>query len=295
MINILLLNWNSAELVSNSLNKFTKSSDPNFRVILINNFSSPNDLIRIREIHKQFNAYFEIFLVENESNIGYAGGNNSGLTFLEENNLSGDILILNPDILISENTILEMKKSLSEGIGIVTVRVVNTQNKVLFDAIKLNGFNQRYLVTPKAQIETDYSQGACLLIKRNVIDQIGLFDERFFLYWEEVDFSLRVKKLGMKLIAITTTDVIRLNNEIRRQPLAFYYSVRNAKLIRSKHPDQFTYIQYIVYVVYMLMLSLKFLPRITLFSLVLKNIIAALNDSKANKYNKKKVALKTSI
>jgi GT2 family glycosyltransferase len=284
MINILLLNWNSAELVSNSLNKLTKSSDPNFRVILINNFSSPTDLYRVREICKYFSSYFDLFLVENETNIGYAGGNNKGLEYLDENKLSGDILILNPDILVSENTISEMRKGLREGIGIVTARVVNPKNKILFDAIKLLGFQQKYLITPYHEIETEYSQGACLLIKRDIIDKIGLFDERFFLYWEEVDFSLRVRKIGARLIATTSTQVVRLNNETTRQPQAFYYSVRNALLIKSKHPDFFNKLDYLIYLLYMLLLTIKFLPNFKIFALTIRNIFSAINDSHKSKY-----------
>ena len=285
MINILILNWNSTELVLQSLNQLTKSTYPKFRVLLINNFSSTNDLFRIREIHKQFIKYFDIFLIENEKNIGYAGGNNKGLKFLDENNLTGDILILNPDILISENTISEMKRKLKAGIGIVTVRIVNEQKKIIFDAIKLKGFIEKYLITTKDEIETDYSQGACLLIKRNTIDQIGLFDERFFLYWEEVDFSLRVRKNGERLIATTSTQAVRIKNEINRQPQAFYYSVRNALLIKSKHADFFSRFDYWIYILYMLLLTIKFLPNFKIFRLTISNIYWAIKDSQNNKYS----------
>ncbi|MEI7525264.1 MAG: glycosyltransferase family 2 protein [Mariniphaga sp.] len=284
MINIFLLNWNSTELVLKSLSQLTKSTYSKFRVILINNFYSETDLQRIREIHYQFVASFEIFLVENESNLGYAGGNNKGLKFLEENNLSGDILILNPDILISENTIFEMERRLVDGVGIVTVRMVNQQNKVILDAIKLNGFIQHYVITQRDQIETEYAQGACLLIKRRTIENLGFFDERFFLYWEEVDFSLRVRKYGEQLISITTTQVVRLKNDLIRQPPAFYYSVRNALLIKSKHPDHFNRLDYLIYINYMLILSLKFITNFKILTLTLRNIYFAIKDSRNEIY-----------
>ena len=285
MINILLLNWNSTELVVNSLSQLTKSTYSKFRVILINNFYSEPDLYRIREIHRQFIACFEIFLVENEINLGYAGGNNKGLRFLQENNLYGDILILNPDILISENTILEMKRGLTDGVGIVTTRVVNQQNKILFDAIKLKGFIQQYLITQKDKIETEYSQGSCLLINRKIVEKIGLFDDRFFLYWEEVDFSLRVRKQGLRLISTTSTQVIRCHNDITRQPRAFYYSIRNAKLIRSIHNTQFSTISYFIYIVYMLLLTIKFLPNYKIFRRTITYIFYGLIDSIENNYD----------
>ncbi len=287
MINILLLNWKSSELVRKNLNRLVQSEYRNIRVILINNYSTQTDLINLREIHSFYSQKLEIYLVENNSNLGYAGGNNSGLNFLLNNNFTGDLLILNPDILISKNTIYEMKSALITDVGIVTVRTMNLSHKILFDAIRLNGFMQSFIITTKESIESDYSQGACLLIKREIINEIGLFDERFFLYWEEVDFSLRVKSLGMKLVAITTTSVVRLKNEVVRQPMAFYYSVRNARLIKSKHPDHFTSMQYLLYIVYMTGLSLKFLPRIKLFYRVIGNILAGIRDSQVHKYSGK--------
>ncbi len=287
MINILLLNWKSFELVRVNLHRLVLSEDRKFRVILINNYSDQAELLKIKELVLFFSQKLEIYLVENITNLGYAGGNNSGLNFLSKNNFTGDLLILNPDILISKNTIYEMRKALTKDVGIVTVRTKNSNHKILFDAIKLKGYMQSFIITSKESIESDYSQGACLLIKREVINQIGLFDERFFLYWEEVDFSMRVKKLGMKLIAISTTCVIRLNNEIKRQPLAFYYSVRNAKLIKSKHPDHFSNIQYLIYIGYIIGLSLKFLPRIKIFFLVFGNILTGIKDSQVHKYSGK--------
>ncbi len=132
------------------------------------------------------------------------------------NNLSGHILIINPDIIISRNTICEMGKVLTDEVGIVSVRTVNTDGKILFDAIKLKGLLQKNIMSNKETIETDYSQGSCMLINRKVVNEIGLFDERFFIYWEEVDFSLRTRKLKAKLISITTSHIIKSNNSLSR-------------------------------------------------------------------------------
>jgi GT2 family glycosyltransferase len=167
-------------------------------------------------------------------------------------------------------------------VGIVTARTISPAGIILFDAIKLNGFFQKNIITNKEQIETDYSQGSCLLINRDMINKTGLFDERFFLYWEEVDFSIRVRESGWKLISITTTSVIRNRNNITTQPLAFYYSIRNARLIREKHLNFFSGSSYVLYLVKMFFLMGKFifLPKI-LFSVVL-NYFSAIHDS----YNK---------
>lgn len=284
MINIFILNWESVTSVCQCINSILKSSDKEFRIILINNFSSDSDLDEIRRLYFLLKNTIDIHLVENVKNLGYAGGNNQGLHFLNKNNLSGDILIVNPDVLISENTIAEMRKALVSGVGIISVRTLDIEGKVLFDAIKLNGFFQKSIFTTHKNIITDYAQGSCLLINRELIDEIGLFDERFFLYWEEVDLSIRMKKKGVQLFSITTTQIIKNTNDFSRHPAAFYYSIRNARLIMKNHPDVFSNIAYVSYLFKMFLLTFSYLNRPTLFHKITCSYFLGIRDSILNKY-----------
>lgn len=289
-INILILNWNSAESTQQCLNSIACSDDKEFRVILIDNFSTKKEIMNIRDIYENFKDKLDIYLVENHSNLGYAGGNNQGLNYLIQRNLPGDLLIINPDILIRKNTISEMKKALTNDVGIVTVRTLNPQGKILYDAIQLKGFFQHNVITNQNIITTDFSQGSCLLIKRDIIDKIGLFDERFFLYWEEVDFSLRVKAQGYKLISITTTDITKNNNSESRQPDAFYYSIRNSKLIKDKHGAVFfTNSAHRYYLLKMFFLAFKFVFKPRLFLMVIANYFYAVHDSFLDIYYSKPI------
>lgn len=289
IINILILNWNCAEDTKDCLNSIISSCDKMFRVILINNFSTISDLAKIQKIYNDLKGKIEIRLIENNMNQGYAGGNNTGFMFLKTNNLSGDILVLNPDVLISENTISEMKKAMTSKVGIVTVRTLNSDGKILFDAKRLRGFFQENIITEQLIITTDYSQGSCMLIKREILDNIGFFDERFFLYWEEVDFSLRVKKLGENLISITSTKIIKKNNSNTGQPGVFYYSIRNARLIMDKHPDIFSNRSYFCYLLRIFLLSGKYISKPRLLISVLSNYFSALHDSYYKIYYEKKI------
>ena len=287
MLNIFILNWDSAVSVQKCITNVLKSDDKNFRIILINNFSTGSDLIEIRNIYDTLKEIVEIYLIENNENLGYAGGNNSGLNFLFSKNLTGNILILNPDILISKNTISEMKKALEGNVGIVTVRTINTKGEILFDAIHLKGFFQYNVISNQEVISTDYSQGSCMLIKREIIEQIGLFDERFYLYWEELDFSLRVKRLGNQLISTTKTFITKNTNCDSRQPAAFYYSVRNAKLLKEKHGAIFTNSAYFSYLFRMFLITFKFAFKPQLYLKVILNYFSAIHDSFLNKYYSK--------
>lgn len=283
-INILIVNWCSAKTVRDCIQAILLSDEREFRIFIINNFSSIDDLKEIKSVYNYYSEFTDIELLENNANFGYAKGNNVGLRFIEDNQIEGDILILNPDVRITENTISELKRNLTKGIGIVTPRTRNANGVILYDAMKLYGFLQLIIITNNKFIDTQYSQGSCLLINRETMRQVGVFDERFFLYWEEVDFSLRVKNAGKRLVAVTTTHVLRNSNCLSRQPLSFYYSLRNAKLLRSKHGENFSFVAYWIYVFYIFVLLMKYVSTPKLFAECFLNCCYGLMDSWRGKY-----------
>lgn len=283
-INILIVNWCSAKTVSECIQAILLSDDKEYRIFIINNFSSTEDLNEIHSVYSYYKEFADIQLLENDANFGYAKGNNVGLRFIEDNQIEGDILILNPDVKISKNTISELKSNLTSDIGIITPRTYNSNGVLLYDAMRLVGFIQSRIITTNKLINTDYSQGSCLFIDRDTIRRVGLFDERFFLYWEEVDFSLRVRNAGKRLVAVTTTQIWRSSNCLSRQPLSFYYSLRNAKLLRSKHGASFSLVAYWVYVFYIFILAMKFVSKPRLFAECFWNCCYGLMDSWRGKY-----------
>jgi GT2 family glycosyltransferase len=284
MLNIFILNYDSVTEIEDCLKSISASDFKDFRVILINNYSSVTDLINIRNVFSKWKEVIIIYLIENENNLGYAGGNNSGLKFLKDKDLDGDILILNSDIIVFENTISEMVKAINNGLGIITARTLNQDGDILFDAIKLKGFSQKYITSDKRIIETDYSQGSCMLITRNDAVETGLFDERFFMYWEEVDLSLRLRASGKNLITVTTAKICKKRNNEFREPLVIYYSVRNARLILKKHPDQFSFVSYLSYLIKIFFLLFKFLLKPRIFYTAFKNFFQGIIDSKNIRY-----------
>jgi GT2 family glycosyltransferase len=286
-LNILILNFNSTGAAGNCISSILASDKGIFRIILINNYSTDEDLNEIRSLRDNLRNKINIILVEIEKNLGYSGGNNAGIRYLIDNNIQGDILIMNPDVIVSADTITQMRKAMSSDTGIVTVRTKDTNGKVMFDAIKLNGFFQRRIITSSDIIATDYSQGSCMLIKRDVIDLVGMFDERFFLYWEEVDFSMRVRKAGLKLVSVTTGSIMRNRNSDSIQAGVFYYSARNARLIKEKHPDHFSSLGYLLYIIWLALISLKYIVRPGMFYRIISSYLHGLSDSMTNRYFEK--------
>lgn len=239
MINIFLLNWNSSEDIKICLEKILKSDYQQYRIILIDNDS--------REVDKKNLIYFfeeiqksnkvEIHLVLNDKNFGYAGGNNRAYEYAKVNNLEGDILIINPDISVSKTTLTEMYNTLYKGehIGGVMTRTLNNCGEIIYDYISMQGLNQRWLITNDDNIETDYLAGSCLLLRRDVVELIGLFNEQFFMYWEEVDLSFRIKRNNFRLLSTTRTSVIRKDNALSKNFNMYFYMTRNVILMKKIH------------------------------------------------------------
>jgi GT2 family glycosyltransferase len=283
-INVFIVNWNSSAAVNKSIEKLLLSDYDSFRIFLIDNFYSKNELNEILKIFSKFKNLIEIHLIQNSFNLGYAGGNNSGYLYIEKNKISGNILIINPDVEVMSNTISEMSKYLFKDVGIVSVRTCNSKGFVLYDAIKLYGFFQKLVCTTNLTIYSDYAQGSCMLIDRELISKIGLFDERFFLYWEEVDFSLRVRKFGKKIVSITSTSVIREDNDSQRSFNAYYYWIRNSRLILENHKEVFPIISYLIFIIFNFFLLFRNLLSFNLFLTYFKIFFQAFSDSLRNKY-----------
>ena len=286
MINIIIVNWNSSSALLDCLRSICKSDNYNFRVILIDNNSEKSDFDNLRNIYSEFNKIISIELLISSENLGYAGGNNYGIRYINSCNYDGDILILNPDVVLYPYTLSAMQDSLTDNVGIVTPRTFKESGEIDYDIIQLRGFQCYKIISPYQIVNSDFSQGSCMLISRNIFDTIGLFDENYFLYWEEFDFSLRVKSTGKSLITNTAAHIIRKSNDIIRQPMAFYYSVRNAKLIYKKYPNFFSLTSYLMYVLYLFTLIFKFIFVPKIFIMSLYCFYRGIIDSLFNKYGK---------
>ncbi|ELI3479185.1 glycosyltransferase family 2 protein [Vibrio cholerae] len=249
MINIFILNWNSTNDIDNLMNSLKKSNNQLFRIVLIHNGS--DDWTELLSLSEKYEHCFETHIIKNNDNLGYAGGNNSGLNYLIKRQLDGDILIANPDIEVTEYTLDSMLDAFidNQNVGAVMIRTTNLNGEILYDSISLLGLFQKYIRTEKKYIETDYVAGSFFLVKREIAERLGLFDDTFFMYWEEVDLSFRIQRLGFKTISTTNSIIARKKNAEIRSFNAIFYSVRNSFLISGKYRkiNSFHLAKYLVY------------------------------------------------
>ena len=168
---------------------------------------------KIREANNKFNftSPYPLIFIQTGENVGFAGGNNVGLRYLLAKDDRIYTWLLNNDTVIDKNALIEMIKlaESDEKIGMVGPKLLFYDETNLIEAIGGSSINLKtlssyaYFEEDKGQwdklIEPNYITGASVLAKKYLINSIGLLDEAYFMYIEDVDWSLKAKSEGYKL------------------------------------------------------------------------------------------------
>ncbi len=244
--------------------------------IVIDNGSTDDSKKRLKEIQEKRNLFrqgrgeIEILrskfpnfkVIFNKENLGFAGGNNVGIRYALKNK-ADFIFILNNDTEIKDDCVLNLWQTFEEEekIGITSPKIYYApglefhkkryQKKDLGRVIwyaggKIDWDNVlgRHLGVDEVdqgqyekKEENEFATGCAFMAKRAVFENVGLFDERFFLYLEDLDFSYRVVKAGFKLIFNPQAVVWHKNagSSSAGSALQTYYFTRNRLLFAQKH------------------------------------------------------------
>ncbi len=181
-------------------------------------------------------------LIENSENLGYAKGNNRGI----QESRGKFILLLNPDTVVPRGAMRELLAGLKArpeagAIGPALLHEdqrfqVSFGSKVSFlsELVQKLARNPYYKARLKVRMpvrETGWVSGACLLIRRPAIEEAGLFDENFFLFFEDIDLCLRLRKKGFRLIFDPRIKVIHAGGaSTSRQKLASRLEYRRSQV-----------------------------------------------------------------
>jgi GT2 family glycosyltransferase len=199
----------------------------------------------------------ELVMIKNERNFGSAGGYNIAIRYALKEHCPDYILLLNNDVKVDENFLKELVRvaESSPEIGIVgsTIYCYYTPDVIDFageDIVLWKARGVRYTDHRVVPREVNKIDGACMLIKRNVFDKVGLIDSNFFMYWEDTDFCQRAKKKGYKLVYVPTAKIwhkIAASGGGSNSYNTTYYLSRNRFLFVKKNVKRFHKILFLAY------------------------------------------------
>jgi GT2 family glycosyltransferase len=232
---ISLLNYNGKKNTLDCLESLRNIIIDNFKltIVVVDNASTDGSQSAISNF--QF-SIFNLKIILNKNNLGFAGGHNTVIEYALKN--SADyVLILNNDTYVDNNFLIELLKTADKNnnAGIFVPKIYfapgsefhkdkyskNEIGKVLWyaggkmDWKNIIGQHRGVDEVDKGQFnkteETELATGCCMLIKKEVFEKIGGFDDKYFLYYEDADLSIRAKKKGFKIIYVPSSVIWHKN------------------------------------------------------------------------------------
>lgn len=203
-VTIIVLNWNTGAYIEQCLKALTALDYPDFSIVVVDNDSS-DDSLRLVENH-----YPDVQLIQNNSNLGYAAGNNVAI---RQSN-KPFVAIVNPDVFVDPGWLLAQIDIMTadDTVGITGSKLCYPGGNVIQHA---GGFviyprattgHHGLLEEDKGQWEkiedVDYVIGAAWLIRRELLDLVGLLGEDYFLYFEDVDMCYRAQRAGYRVVYV---------------------------------------------------------------------------------------------
>ena len=242
---IVVVNYASAALLSQNVVR-VQAEAPEARIVVVDNYSTRAE----RELIRDIAARHGWALIEVETNSGFGGGVNAGV----QHALGGgatDLLLLNPDAWVSRDALLRLADAVAFNRRSMAAPVILTSSgRTWFDG------NDLYLADgrmrrranrarhPEASVEA-WLTGACLWITKETWQATGAFEESYFLYWEDVDYSVRAARAGCELIVVANAIAVHDEGGTQagdRRPEAksntyYYYNIRNRLLFAARNFD----------------------------------------------------------
>lgn len=193
-------------------------------------------------------ARFQFTLIENGENLGFAAGNNIGLNYIKEFTDYDYVFLLNNDTLIQDRTITALVERFEENntIGLCGAKVIYEYKRDIVQAYGGASFNKwigravdigtntnvnNIVDAKQVEEKLDYILGAATMISKVCLETVGNMEERYFLYYEEIDWAVRVKRRGFKLAYSTDSIVYHKEgasigssyDKTKRSQLSAYY------------------------------------------------------------------------
>ncbi|MFA7083384.1 MAG: glycosyltransferase family 2 protein [Arcobacteraceae bacterium] len=244
-LGIVICNFNKVDYLKGCLETLYKSNFENltYDVVVVDNASTDGSPDFIKE------NYPQIILLENETNSGGSGGFDRGIRYSIQEEYSY-VVLLDNDILLEENTILNLFKYIKTNpkAGTVGSKICTMDNKDILQ--ELGGFidfeSKFHFYNPLKYhkddsslpdvVVCDYVPACCMITTKEVLQKVGSFNTDHFIYWDDMDWCTRVKRAGWEIHAINNSRVFhKMGLPNHTNTFSSYYLERNRILFFLKY------------------------------------------------------------
>jgi N-acetylglucosaminyl-diphospho-decaprenol L-rhamnosyltransferase len=234
---IVVVSYGSSALLAENLASIDRASLPPSLVVVVNNATDPTEARAVEALARE-HAWE---LIAPGANLGFGGGMNVGAARALAAGCS-QLLLLNPDVAIDASSIVALAEQAAEGpLTLASPRLDWPDGRTWYAGSRID------LRTGFTQLRPDHEQtgsdrwlaGTCLLVDRRAWELVGGFDERYFLYWEDVELTHRALGLGVRLLVVHDVVAVHSVGATQRQEgkSATYcrYNCRNRLLFATDH------------------------------------------------------------
>lgn len=241
-MSIITINYNQAATTQQFLDSCAHLRYPAYEIIVVDNASEPalTDCLDLTQ-------YPAVRLIRSAQNLGFTGGNNLGMQAAN----GSFFFIVNNDTEVNPTLLddLLLPFAQNDKIGVTCPKIRYFDNPAV---IQYAGYSPMNMLTGTAvpigyqqpdngafnqSVSTSFAHGCAMMVRRAVVEKVGRFADRFFLYYEELDWSQRIKDAGY-LIQYQPTATILHKESVsvgRANPLKTYYMTRNRILFMRRH------------------------------------------------------------
>jgi len=260
---IVIVNWNTYKLTRSCIVSLNKCVHKNFEIFLVDNNSCDDS---VEKLKKEFK---DLHFILNNKNAGFCKANNQAIKKILSENTFNFIMLLNSDTEVSPffiKPLIDTFKS-NKKIGAVQPLILNWGDKSTIWKYK-GDINRTFGITShrnknkilsveKMKSYTEWASGCCIFTTPSIFKEVGLFDEIFFAYYEDVDWSIRLKKQNYLIALSKLSEVyhhesgssksLRKHNEGYLSPKSHYYNFRNHIIFLRKHKSDFNSLGIVIF------------------------------------------------
>jgi len=263
-VSIITLNWNGLEDTIECLESLKKITYPNYEVIVVDNGSKGDDA---QVLEERFGDC--IHLIKNDKNYGFGGGYNIAMRHVLNNSNPDYLLLLDNDTVVDPEFLTEMVKvaEADPAIGIAGAKIyyydepdrlqyLGGKIDLWVGVVRPSGIIRERIIGRK-EIDSGQHDSIkeveqiafwCALFRRKSLESIGLFNERYFWGWENIDYFIRAREAGCKVVYIPKAKVwhkYRSTNRI--DGFLQYHSPRSHFRLMKQHATKWQYRSFLIY------------------------------------------------